>query len=110
MSSWLNPRPGSSEGTCVWTLTRLPSLGGDVACGTSMVVSQSVLPHRTTCPHRGKPQGHDVDFLITHPEEGREVGLLPRVMGQLHSQVSAPAACLGSPAHTAGEPGHLLSP
>ncbi|XP_023570105.1 DNA-directed DNA/RNA polymerase mu isoform X2 [Octodon degus] len=35
---------------------------------------------------RGKPQGHDVDLLITHPEEGREVGLLPRVMCQLQSQ------------------------
>ncbi|XP_028634087.1 DNA-directed DNA/RNA polymerase mu isoform X2 [Grammomys surdaster] len=35
---------------------------------------------------RGKLQGHDVDFLITHPEEGQEVGLLPRVMGCLQSQ------------------------
>ncbi|GAB1295779.1 DNA-directed DNA/RNA polymerase mu [Apodemus speciosus] len=35
---------------------------------------------------RGKSQGHDVDFLITHPEEGREVGLLPRVMSCLQSQ------------------------
>nr|XP_034364998.1 DNA-directed DNA/RNA polymerase mu isoform X3 [Arvicanthis niloticus] len=35
---------------------------------------------------RGKLQGHDVDFLITHPEEGREVGLLPRVMSCLQSQ------------------------
>ncbi|XP_051021082.1 DNA-directed DNA/RNA polymerase mu [Acomys russatus] len=35
---------------------------------------------------RGKLQGHDVDFLITHPEEGQEVGLLPRLMGYLQSQ------------------------
>lgn len=35
---------------------------------------------------RGKLQGHDVDFLITHPEEGQEVGLLPRVMRCLQSQ------------------------
>ncbi|XP_052054769.1 DNA-directed DNA/RNA polymerase mu isoform X1 [Apodemus sylvaticus] len=35
---------------------------------------------------RGKTQGHDVDFLITHPEEGREIGLLPRVMSCLQSQ------------------------
>ncbi|KAJ8286391.1 hypothetical protein GJAV_G00038750 [Gymnothorax javanicus] len=30
---------------------------------------------------RGKPTGHDVDFLITHPKEGREEGL--RQGGQL---------------------------
>lgn len=35
---------------------------------------------------RGKLQGHDVDFLITHPEEGQEVGLLPRVMHYLEQQ------------------------
>ncbi|XP_021066664.1 DNA-directed DNA/RNA polymerase mu [Mus pahari] len=35
---------------------------------------------------RGKLQGHDVDFLITHPEEGQEVGLLPKVMNCLQSQ------------------------
>ncbi|XP_028726421.1 DNA-directed DNA/RNA polymerase mu isoform X1 [Peromyscus leucopus] len=35
---------------------------------------------------RGKSEGHDVDFLITHPEEGQEVGLLPRVMSQLQRQ------------------------
>eukprot|EP00066_Takifugu_rubripes_P003116 XP_003965471.1 PREDICTED: DNA-directed DNA/RNA polymerase mu [Takifugu rubripes] len=35
---------------------------------------------------RGKPTGHDVDFLITHPEEGREVGLLPKVASLLKSQ------------------------
>ncbi|XP_005882952.1 PREDICTED: DNA-directed DNA/RNA polymerase mu isoform X1 [Myotis brandtii] len=38
---------------------------------------------------RGKLQGHDVDFLITHPEEGQEVGLLPRVMHYLEQQVRA---------------------
>ncbi|EPY88195.1 DNA-directed DNA/RNA polymerase mu [Camelus ferus] len=35
---------------------------------------------------RGKLQGHDVDFLITHPQEGREAGLLPRVMCCLNKQ------------------------
>ncbi|XP_008574081.1 PREDICTED: DNA-directed DNA/RNA polymerase mu isoform X1 [Galeopterus variegatus] len=35
---------------------------------------------------RGKSQGHDVDFLITHPEDGREAGLLPSVMCCLQSQ------------------------
>ncbi|XP_048187687.1 DNA-directed DNA/RNA polymerase mu-like [Perognathus longimembris pacificus] len=35
---------------------------------------------------RGKMQGHDVDFLITHPEEGQEAGLLPRVLDHLQSQ------------------------
>ncbi|XP_029786984.1 DNA-directed DNA/RNA polymerase mu isoform X2 [Suricata suricatta] len=35
---------------------------------------------------RGKLQGHDMDFLITHPQEGREAGLLPRVMHSLESQ------------------------
>lgn len=38
---------------------------------------------------RGKLHGHDVDFLITHPEEGQEAGLLPRVMCHLQSQVRA---------------------
>ncbi|KAJ6653203.1 hypothetical protein lerEdw1_009989 [Lerista edwardsae] len=35
---------------------------------------------------RGKQSGHDVDFLITHPEEGQEVGLLNKVIGWLDSQ------------------------
>lgn len=30
-----------------------------------------------------------MDFLITHPEEGQEVGLLPRVMHYLEQQVRA---------------------
>lgn len=38
------------------------------------------------CPLRGKSQGHDVDFLITHPQEGQEVGLLPRVLCYLKKQ------------------------
>ena len=40
-----------------------------------------------TGPLRGKLQGHDVDFLITHPQEGQEAGLLPRVMCYLKEQV-----------------------
>ncbi|XP_060916702.1 DNA-directed DNA/RNA polymerase mu [Labrus mixtus] len=35
---------------------------------------------------RGKQTGHDVDFLITHPEEGREVGLMPKVVSCLEAQ------------------------
>ncbi|XP_066495827.1 DNA-directed DNA/RNA polymerase mu isoform X2 [Tiliqua scincoides] len=35
---------------------------------------------------RGKQSGHDVDFLITHPEEGQEVGLLSKVISWLDSQ------------------------
>ncbi|XP_072310361.1 DNA-directed DNA/RNA polymerase mu [Eucyclogobius newberryi] len=32
---------------------------------------------------RGKITGHDVDFLITHPDEGKEVGLMPKVVSWL---------------------------
>ncbi|KAM8828251.1 LOW QUALITY PROTEIN: DNA-directed DNA/RNA polymerase mu [Spinachia spinachia] len=35
---------------------------------------------------RGKLTGHDVDFLITHPEEGREAGLMPQLVSWLDSQ------------------------
>ncbi|KAM3830602.1 DNA-directed DNA/RNA polymerase mu isoform 1-T1 [Vipera latastei] len=35
---------------------------------------------------RGKPCGHDVDLLITHPSEGQELGLLRKVIGVLESQ------------------------
>ncbi|XP_040026105.2 DNA-directed DNA/RNA polymerase mu isoform X1 [Gasterosteus aculeatus] len=35
---------------------------------------------------RGKQTGHDVDFLITHPEEGREAGLMPKLVSWLDSQ------------------------
>ncbi|XP_034882312.1 DNA-directed DNA/RNA polymerase mu isoform X2 [Mirounga leonina] len=35
---------------------------------------------------RGKLQGHDVDLLVSHPQEGREAGLLPSVMGRLEKQ------------------------
>lgn len=35
---------------------------------------------------RGKIRGHDVDFLITHPDEGKEVGLMPKVVSWLTSQ------------------------
>ncbi|XP_039702979.1 DNA-directed DNA/RNA polymerase mu isoform X5 [Pteropus medius] len=43
---------------------------------------------------RGKLQGHDVDFLITHPEEGQEVGLLSRVMHSLKEQVRVAGSAL----------------
>uniref|UniRef100_A0A3B4AWE6 DNA-directed DNA/RNA polymerase mu n=1 Tax=Periophthalmus magnuspinnatus TaxID=409849 RepID=A0A3B4AWE6_9GOBI len=32
---------------------------------------------------RGKITGHDVDFLITHPDEGKEVGLVSKVVSWL---------------------------
>ncbi|XP_040013774.1 DNA-directed DNA/RNA polymerase mu isoform X2 [Xiphias gladius] len=35
---------------------------------------------------RGKLTGHDADFLITHPEEGREDGLMSKVVSWLDSQ------------------------
>ncbi|XP_043358983.1 DNA-directed DNA/RNA polymerase mu isoform X2 [Dermochelys coriacea] len=35
---------------------------------------------------RGKPCGHDVDLLLTHPEDGREAGLLSHVVSWLDSQ------------------------
>ncbi|CAK6976451.1 DNA-directed DNA/RNA polymerase mu [Scomber scombrus] len=35
---------------------------------------------------RGKLTGHDVDFLITHPEEGREEGLMSKVVSWLETQ------------------------
>uniref|UniRef100_A0A3B3VPZ3 DNA-directed DNA/RNA polymerase mu n=1 Tax=Poecilia latipinna TaxID=48699 RepID=A0A3B3VPZ3_9TELE len=43
---------------------------------------------------RGKLTGHDVDFLITHPEEGSEVGLMPKLVSWLESRVSFYAALL----------------
>ena len=33
--------------------------------------------------HRGKTEGHDIDLLISHPEEGEERGVLVRLMEQL---------------------------
>ncbi|KAG2469410.1 DPOLM polymerase, partial [Polypterus senegalus] len=35
---------------------------------------------------RGKQRGHDVDLLITHPEEGKEAGLLAQIINILDSQ------------------------
>nr|XP_034977100.1 DNA-directed DNA/RNA polymerase mu isoform X3 [Zootoca vivipara] len=35
---------------------------------------------------RGKPTGHDVDLLLTHPTEGQEVGLLKKVISWLDKQ------------------------
>ena len=37
---------------------------------------------------RGKKTGHDVDILITHPEEGKETGILTRLLWQLQSEGS----------------------
>ncbi|RXN25329.1 DNA-directed DNA RNA polymerase mu [Labeo rohita] len=36
---------------------------------------------------RGKEVGHDVDFLITHPEEGKEEGLMPKITNWLEEQL-----------------------
>ncbi|XP_053502170.1 DNA-directed DNA/RNA polymerase mu [Ictalurus furcatus] len=35
---------------------------------------------------RGKEVGHDVDFLITHPEEGAEERLMPKIVNWLKDQ------------------------
>ncbi|KAJ3605440.1 hypothetical protein NHX12_027487 [Muraenolepis orangiensis] len=35
---------------------------------------------------RGKTSGHDVDFLITHPDEGKEEGLVRKVVACLESR------------------------
>ncbi|XP_032807937.1 DNA-directed DNA/RNA polymerase mu-like isoform X4 [Petromyzon marinus] len=35
---------------------------------------------------RGKPSGHDADLLITHPQEGREIGLLSWLLEELQHQ------------------------
>ncbi|CAL9682403.1 unnamed protein product [Knipowitschia caucasica] len=35
---------------------------------------------------RGKMTGHDVDFLITHPDEGKETGLISKVVSLLTAQ------------------------
>ncbi|XP_077352949.1 DNA-directed DNA/RNA polymerase mu [Festucalex cinctus] len=60
---------------------------------------------------RGKPSGHDVDLLITHPQEGLEEGLIPKVVARLeardfllyhkssrksHTEASAAPACPAS--------------
>lgn len=53
-------------------------------------------PENQAFSFRGKSEGHDVDFLITHPEEGQEAGLLPRVMSQLQRQVRTSSGTLPS--------------
>lgn len=35
---------------------------------------------------RGKQTGHDVDFLITHPEDGKEEGLMPKIVSYLDAR------------------------
>ena len=37
----------------------------------------------TCSSYRGKKSGHDVDILITHPKEDKEIGVLPRLLQQL---------------------------
>lgn len=37
---------------------------------------------------RGKEYGHDVDFLLTMPEMGKEEGLLLHVIDRLRDQVN----------------------
>ncbi|XP_032160042.1 DNA-directed DNA/RNA polymerase mu isoform X3 [Mustela erminea] len=43
---------------------------------------------------RGKLHGHDVDLLLSHPQEGLVAGLLPHVMRRLERQVRG-SGCLG---------------
>uniref|UniRef100_A0A8C9DNQ7 DNA-directed DNA/RNA polymerase mu n=1 Tax=Prolemur simus TaxID=1328070 RepID=A0A8C9DNQ7_PROSS len=64
-----------------------PVLRPDVEALQQLVEAAFPLTGRSqTGPRRGKLQGHDVDFLITHPEEGQEAGLLPRAMRCLQDQ------------------------
>ncbi|XP_030197141.1 DNA-directed DNA/RNA polymerase mu isoform X2 [Gadus morhua] len=53
-------------------------------------VVHSVLPGaRVTLAggfRRGKMSGHDVDFLITHPDEGKEEGLIHKIIACLESR------------------------
>ncbi|GAB6032595.1 hypothetical protein CHUAL_011486 [Chamberlinius hualienensis] len=35
---------------------------------------------------RGKPSGHDVDFMLWHPEEDKEVGFLNKLLARLSEQ------------------------
>ncbi|KAL5022597.1 hypothetical protein ScPMuIL_001752 [Solemya velum] len=35
---------------------------------------------------RGKMSGHDADFLLTHPDEGSEIGLLPQLLQRLQKR------------------------
>ncbi|KAL7889784.1 hypothetical protein AOLI_G00020420 [Acnodon oligacanthus] len=48
--------------------------------------SSSVTINLTGGFRRGKMFGHDVDFILTVPEPGKEDGLLPMVIGILRSQ------------------------
>lgn len=62
---------------------------GNNSCGASSFTWLVEEVTATMSLSRGKLTGHDVDFLITHPEEGREVGLLPKVVSWLESQVNS---------------------
>lgn len=50
---------------------------------------KSLLPGAIVCVtggfRRGKPSGHDVDILITHPQEDRTNGALPRLLHSLEA-------------------------
>lgn len=65
-------------------------------CGGGSGSAQRPCPGQQSQPgsRRGKLQGHDVDFLITHPQEGQEAGLLSRVMHSLKEQVRAAGMAL----------------
>lgn len=73
-----------------------PQPGHGVATGAGLGARGGHAPGRQSQPgpRRGKPQGHDVDFLITHPQEGQEAGLLSRVMHSLEEQVRAAGTAL----------------
>ncbi|XP_051974021.1 DNA-directed DNA/RNA polymerase mu-like isoform X2 [Xyrauchen texanus] len=47
---------------------------------------------------RGKDVGHDVDFLITHPEEGKEEGLIAKIINWLEEKLQRSAESTGSEA------------
>ncbi|XP_038070673.1 DNA nucleotidylexotransferase-like [Patiria miniata] len=52
--------------------------------------AQQILPGTTVTVtggfSRGKTTGHDVDLLISHPEEGKEEGLLAQILYALHKK------------------------
>lgn len=69
----------------------LPKVTVPLSWGLALPLSSSRPgPHPLILPLccRGKPHGHDVDLLLSHPEEGREVGLLGPLVAWLEEQVS----------------------
>ncbi|CAG5127605.1 unnamed protein product, partial [Candidula unifasciata] len=84
----------SSDWRVVWGLAFYEDLGCPVSrqeADTFVAIvhreAEAIWPGTiVTCVggfRRGKEVGHDVDLLITHPREGEEVGLLPKLLSAL---------------------------